>query len=134
MLSFPLDDVDEPACASWATSSIAPAVAARNNPGDPDGELRLLLVHGILHLLGYDHEDDAERAGCGRARSATAGCARRDCGCGCSPSCSWSSGRVLAAAEASLTRMTRVRALALEEEGRRNAALLVRSRPIRPGT
>jgi CBS domain containing-hemolysin-like protein len=35
-------------------------------------------------------------------------------------------GSVLAMAEAALTRMTRVRALALEEEGRRNAAVLVR--------
>ena len=35
-------------------------------------------------------------------------------------------GSLLAMAEASLTRMTRVRALSLEEEGRRNAALLVR--------
>jgi CBS domain containing-hemolysin-like protein len=35
-------------------------------------------------------------------------------------------GTVLAAAEASLTRMSRVRALALEEEGRRNAELLVK--------
>ncbi|MGH2738205.1 MAG: DUF21 domain-containing protein, partial [Actinomycetota bacterium] len=34
-------------------------------------------------------------------------------------------GSVLAMAEASLTRMTRVRALALEDEGRRNAARLV---------
>ena len=35
-------------------------------------------------------------------------------------------GSVLAAAESSLTRMTRVRALALRDEGRRNAAVLVR--------
>ena len=35
-------------------------------------------------------------------------------------------GSLLALAEASLTRMTRVRALALQEEGRRNAAALVR--------
>ena len=33
----------------------------RNNP-DLEAETRLLLVHGILHLLGYDHEEDAERA------------------------------------------------------------------------
>jgi rRNA maturation RNase YbeY len=41
---------------------IAPATAARNNPGDPAAELRLLLVHGILHILGYDHETPDERA------------------------------------------------------------------------
>ncbi len=35
-------------------------------------------------------------------------------------------GSVLAAAEASLTRTSRVRALALEEEGRRNAETLVK--------
>ena len=40
---------------------LCPAVAARNNPGDPAAEVRLLLVHGILHLLGYDHERDADR-------------------------------------------------------------------------
>ena len=33
---------------------------------------------------------------------------------------------MLALAESSLTRMTRVKALALEDEGRRNAALLVK--------
>jgi len=41
---------------------IAPSVAARNNEADPAAEMRLLLVHGILHLLGHDHEEDEERA------------------------------------------------------------------------
>lgn len=42
---------------------ICPAVAWRNaagHAGSYDGELALLLVHGILHLLGMDHEDEAE--------------------------------------------------------------------------
>jgi probable rRNA maturation factor len=62
VLSFPLDDVDEHGRRLLGDVVIAPAVAARNNPADPEGELRLLLVHGILHLLGYDHEADAEKA------------------------------------------------------------------------
>jgi len=41
---------------------VCPAVAERNNPMDRDAELRLLVVHGVLHLLGHDHEDDAGRA------------------------------------------------------------------------
>ncbi|HEX2024760.1 MAG TPA: rRNA maturation RNase YbeY [Actinomycetota bacterium] len=39
---------------------ICPEVAASHSE-DLAAELRLLLVHGILHLLGYDHHDDAER-------------------------------------------------------------------------
>jgi len=62
VLSFPLDDVDEDGVRLLGDVVIAPAVAARNNPEDPSAELRLLLVHGILHLLGYDHEADAEKA------------------------------------------------------------------------
>jgi probable rRNA maturation factor len=40
---------------------MCPAYAATNN-ADLDAEVRLLVVHGILHLLGHDHEDDEERA------------------------------------------------------------------------
>ena len=64
VLSFPMDDDDREHDDVRVLGDvvIAPAVAARNNPGDPSAELRLLLVHGILHLLGYDHETQDERA------------------------------------------------------------------------
>lgn len=64
VLSFPLaaDDVDEDGVRMLGDVVIAPAVAAANHPDDPAAELRLLLVHGILHLLGYDHEEDAAKA------------------------------------------------------------------------
>ena len=65
VLSFPLDDADEAkereGVRLLGDVVVAPTEAARNNPGDPAAELRLLLVHGILHLLGYDHEDADER-------------------------------------------------------------------------
>ena len=62
VLSFPLDEVDDRGVRLLGDVVIAPAVAARNHPSDPAAELRLLLVHGILHVLGYDHQEDAERA------------------------------------------------------------------------
>lgn len=62
VLAFPLDEMDEGGVRVLGDVVICPAVAARNNPADPAGELRLLLVHGILHLLGHDHEQEAERA------------------------------------------------------------------------
>ena len=40
---------------------ICPAVASRNATEDGitlDMELRRLIIHGILHLMGYDHEND----------------------------------------------------------------------------
>jgi rRNA maturation RNase YbeY len=42
---------------------VCPAVAARNAPthaGTYDDEIALLVVHGILHVLGWDHADDDE--------------------------------------------------------------------------
>ncbi|HEX6399571.1 MAG TPA: rRNA maturation RNase YbeY [Actinomycetota bacterium] len=62
VLSFPLDDVDGYDVRLLGDVVIAPAEAERNNPADPAAELRLLLVHGILHLLGFDHEEDDARA------------------------------------------------------------------------
>jgi probable rRNA maturation factor len=44
---------------------VCPAVAARNAPthaGTYEDEVALLVVHGILHVLGMDHADDAAAA------------------------------------------------------------------------
>jgi probable rRNA maturation factor len=64
VLSFPLDrdDVDERGVRLLGDVVVAPAVAARNRPDDPESELRLLVAHGVLHVLGYDHDDAGERA------------------------------------------------------------------------
>ena len=42
---------------------VCPAVAARNaveHAVTYEDEIALLVVHGLLHLLGMDHEDEAE--------------------------------------------------------------------------
>jgi probable rRNA maturation factor len=42
--------------------AIAPAVARRNARSFSrsfDTEMRILILHGMLHLMGYDHETDA---------------------------------------------------------------------------
>jgi probable rRNA maturation factor len=44
---------------------VCPIVAARQAPdhaGTVDDELALLLVHGVLHLLNYDHAEEGEAA------------------------------------------------------------------------
>lgn len=63
VLSFPLDDdPGDDGLRVLGDVVIAPSMAARNRPDDPGSEMRLLLVHGILHLLGHDHADDEGRA------------------------------------------------------------------------
>ena len=62
VLAFPLDEADEGDIRVLGDVVVCPAVAVRNNPSDPATEMRLLLVHGILHLLGHDHEEEDERA------------------------------------------------------------------------
>jgi probable rRNA maturation factor len=67
VLSFECDDPcavvgpDEPVMLGDVV--IAPAIAeaqAAEYGHTVEEELNLLLVHGILHLLGYDHEADAD--------------------------------------------------------------------------
>jgi len=64
VLSFGCDDpcpVDSGEPITLGDVVIAPRVAeanARELGHTIEEELNLLLVHGILHLLGYDHEDD----------------------------------------------------------------------------
>jgi probable rRNA maturation factor len=55
VLSFPMDEEG-----LLGDVVVCPEVAAKNNP-DVEAELRLLVVHGVLHLLGYDHQEDTDR-------------------------------------------------------------------------
>jgi probable rRNA maturation factor len=64
VLSFPLDDhgdANDDGVRVLGDVVICPAFAAGNSH-DLAAEVRLLLVHGVLHLLGHDHEQDDERA------------------------------------------------------------------------
>lgn len=73
VLAFPIDAEPEVAGPGLLGDVIVcPEVAAaqaggrdglrRAHDGSVDAELSLLVVHGILHLLGHDHVDDAEAA------------------------------------------------------------------------
>lgn len=57
VLSFPLDGADPHPVGARMVGDVVvcPACAA-------DGDLALLVVHGVLHLLGYDHARTADAA------------------------------------------------------------------------
>jgi probable rRNA maturation factor len=71
VLSFPMDELrpptdgEEPPVGLLGDIVLCPAVAdrqAREHRRSTADEAEYLLVHGLLHLLGYDHAEPEERA------------------------------------------------------------------------
>jgi len=71
VLSFPMDELrrpgddEEPEPGMLGDVVICPQVAqrqARTAGHERDDEMALLLTHGILHLIGYDHAEPEEHA------------------------------------------------------------------------
>src|SRR5687768_18556780 len=69
VLAFPMDELrpglvnEEPEEGILGDIMVCPDIAARQakDAGHPvEAELELLTVHGILHLLGYDHAEPEE--------------------------------------------------------------------------
>ena len=61
VLSFPSGEADP--IGDIAISMNRARAQAKEFGHTADEELRILLLHGVLHLLGYDHEtDDGEMA------------------------------------------------------------------------
>ena len=66
VLSFPQDNSFSPLATRHSPPylgdiAIAPETArryAKKNGRSLESELRVLILHGVLHLLGYDHETD----------------------------------------------------------------------------
>jgi probable rRNA maturation factor len=61
VLSFAYDEKMDDGAVFIGEILIAPCMSVRNAAryrSCPENEIRKLLLHGILHLLGYDHETD----------------------------------------------------------------------------
>lgn len=71
VLSFPVDGRSSPESPALGDVVIATGAAARQarEHGHAVGtEIRILALHGLLHLLGYDHETDDGRMARAEAR------------------------------------------------------------------
>lgn len=71
VLSFPMDELrpprddEEPPEGLLGDIVLCPAVTeaqAADNGRSPQAEAEYLLIHGLLHLLGYDHAEPEEKA------------------------------------------------------------------------
>ena len=66
VLSFPLDDSDDLAFEGQprllGDVLICPQVVAQQAPEAPEDEMALMVVHGVLHILGMDHQEPDEEA------------------------------------------------------------------------
>ena len=65
VLSFPMEDAGMPAARLLGDVIISVEKAreqAKQRGRTPDQELATLLIHGLVHLLGYDHERSAKDA------------------------------------------------------------------------
>ncbi len=77
VLSFPQDEKGPARLLGDVV--ICPDVAARQSD-DLERELGLLVVHGILHLFGYDHMDETDRRRMWERQEAYSGVALADAG------------------------------------------------------
>ena len=69
VLSFPLDDDPSDSFEGSAFEGqprllgdvlICPEVVEKQAPDSPEEEMALMVVHGVLHILGMDHQEPAE--------------------------------------------------------------------------
>lgn len=64
VLSFPMDEMKPNSATSGpgivGDLVLCPSYAEKNGKQTLEKELELLTVHGVLHLLGYDHEEENE--------------------------------------------------------------------------
>lgn len=59
VLSFPLEDMPYTPLGTIIISIDKAKEKAAELGHSTEDELKLLFIHGLLHLLGYDHEEDA---------------------------------------------------------------------------